>query len=110
MIGFQQLQYFRIPFVQALDLVGRRQVFLQNGMAYVPQSQLVSIIVARFRMSLSRALLQVASTDSFLRSPKPHCVCSPALSHTLEPRSLGPVPLARPRRPTGFPSSRKTRA
>lgn len=83
MVGFQQLQYFRIPFVQALDLVGKRQVFLQNGMAFVPQSQLVSIIVARFRMSLSRALLQVSSAY-----PMPALPCTLLhSSHTLPTQS-----------------------
>jgi len=50
-------QFFRIPFTQALDLVAHRQVFLEAGFAYVPVERLVSIIVARFRSSLSRGLL-----------------------------------------------------
>lgn len=59
-LPFSEIQYFRIPFTQALDLVGKRHVFMRNGFAYVPQSHMVSIIVARFRMHLSRELLQAS--------------------------------------------------
>jgi DNA primase large subunit len=57
-LSFNEQQFYRIPFPQALDLVARRQVFLERGFAYVPQQQLHTIIVNRFRTSLSKALLQ----------------------------------------------------
>lgn len=59
-------QFFRIPFTQALDLVCHRQVFLENGFAYVPVERLVSIIVARFRSNLSRGLLDAFSSYPYI--------------------------------------------
>lgn len=38
---------YRVPFTQALQLVGRRAVYLEKGYAYVPLQSLVSIIVSR---------------------------------------------------------------
>lgn len=52
----------RVPFQQALSLVAGRSVYLQGGFAYVPLQRLVSIIVMRFRMHLSRALAEAANS------------------------------------------------
>lgn len=41
--------FFKIPFLQALDLIRGRSVFLQGGYAYVPRHKMVSILVAKFR-------------------------------------------------------------
>lgn len=65
-IDVTRTQFFRIPFTQALDLVAHRQVFLENGFAYVPVERLVSIIVARFRMNLSRGLLDAFSSYPYV--------------------------------------------
>lgn len=43
------ISFGRIPFVQALSLIGGRQVYLQDGFAYVPLQRVVSIIVTRVR-------------------------------------------------------------
>lgn len=40
---------FKIPFLQALDLVRSRSVFLRGGFAYVPRDKLVSILAGKFR-------------------------------------------------------------
>ena len=47
---------FRVHFTQALELIGRRRVLLQGGFAYVPRDNLVTILVDRFRATLSRSL------------------------------------------------------
>lgn len=47
---------YRVPFTQALDLVQHRQVFVKKGMAYIPESKLLSLVTARFRTNLSRQL------------------------------------------------------
>ena len=57
---FVSTTYFKIPFLQALDLIQFRQVYLQNGYAYVPTSRLVSIVTARFRMNLSKSLVHAS--------------------------------------------------
>jgi hypothetical protein len=39
----------RIPFVQALKLMGKREVYIEAGFAFVPLTSLVSIIITRVR-------------------------------------------------------------
>jgi len=58
MAGAMAGDFYKIPFTQALDLVGKRQVYLEGGFAFVPGTNLVSIIVSRFRAALSKSLLQ----------------------------------------------------
>jgi len=52
--------FYQVPFVQALDLVAKRLCYVHDGMAYVPQSRMVSIIVAKYRMALSKSLVRAA--------------------------------------------------
>jgi DNA primase large subunit len=49
-------------------LVGKREVYLERGSAYVPLQRLVSIIVTRFRMNLSRALAEAANSFDIVGS------------------------------------------
>lgn len=48
--------FYKVHFTEVFDLVRRRQVFLKAGYAYVPDVELVSLVVTRFRASLSRNL------------------------------------------------------
>ena len=50
--------YLRVPFKEALSLVGRRSVFLHKGIAYVPINQLQSIACSHFRYKLSTELVK----------------------------------------------------
>lgn len=50
---FESTTYYKVPFLQALDLVKNRQVFLHDGFAYVPQAKVAVIIVGRFRSYVS---------------------------------------------------------
>ena len=50
------LEYYKVPFTEALDLVRHRRVYLQAGFAFVPSDDLVSIITAMFRSHLSLAM------------------------------------------------------
>lgn len=62
---------YRVPFTQALDLIQHRQVFVKKGMAYIPESKLLTLVTAKFRTNLSRqlALLSaVPSTSSLQRT------------------------------------------
>jgi len=54
--------YFKVPFQQALTLVASRAVYLERGFAYVPLQRLMSIIVTRFRMQLSKALVEASNS------------------------------------------------
>lgn len=49
-------KFYRVPFIQALDLVARRQALVRGGFVYVPQAALESLVVARFRASVCDAL------------------------------------------------------
>lgn len=51
---------------QALELVQRREVFLERGYAYVPMERLVTIIVARFRTQLSKGLLDALHSFPYI--------------------------------------------
>ena len=48
--------YFKVPFEQAIGLMQRRQVFLNQGYAYVPRKHLIELLRLRFRENLSRSL------------------------------------------------------
>lgn len=50
------VEYYKVPFTEALDLVRHRKVYLQAGFAYIPSEDLVSIITAMFRSHLSLAM------------------------------------------------------
>lgn len=48
--------YLKVHFTEVLDLVRKRKIFLMAGFAYVPDTELVSLVVTRFRAALSRNL------------------------------------------------------
>ena len=48
--------FSQVPFTEALDLVRGRKVLLKQGYAFVPQHDLVSILLSVFRSQLSQAL------------------------------------------------------
>lgn len=50
--------YLKVPFKEALSLVGRRQVFIDKGIAYVPLKELTSIASAHFRARLAAELVK----------------------------------------------------
>ncbi|XP_077991437.1 DNA primase large subunit-like [Glandiceps talaboti] len=58
--------FFKVPFIEALDLVKSRKVYLERGYAYVPRSDLVSIILSAFRSNLSHALAVTARAVPYL--------------------------------------------
>ena len=55
---------YQVPFTHALDLVEHRQVFVRRGMAYIPESKLVSLVTARFRANLSRQLVLLSAVPT----------------------------------------------
>lgn len=52
--------HYKVPFEEVLDLVRGRRVFLRGGWAYVPKSDLISIVGSQFRTRLSRALVEAS--------------------------------------------------
>jgi DNA primase large subunit len=55
---------YAVPFTQCLDLVARRQVYLHQGIAYLPQSKLLSILVHKFRAHLSHCLTVMGNSPT----------------------------------------------
>jgi DNA primase large subunit len=54
--------YVKVPFKEAISLVGRRAAFLFKGMVYVPLKELYSIASAHFRNMLSYELIKAAKS------------------------------------------------
>jgi DNA primase large subunit len=61
---------YQIPFEEALDMLKNRRCFIRAGFAYVIRSDLVSIVMAKFRMHLSKQLARLQPTVSLLRQDK----------------------------------------
>lgn len=58
--NFEDMNFYKVPFTSVLDLVRTRKVFLHQGEAYVPDKELVSIILGIYRTHLSQALALTA--------------------------------------------------
>ena len=69
MMEFERTAFYKVPFTEALELVARRHVHLEDGLAYVPAPKLVVIIAGHFRAQLS-ASLRLASARPRPRSPR----------------------------------------
>ncbi|KAJ1628593.1 eukaryotic and archaeal DNA primase, large subunit-domain-containing protein [Pavlovales sp. CCMP2436] len=52
--------HYMVPFEEVPDLVRSRRVFLRGGFAYVPQSELLSIVGGQYRARLSKALVDTS--------------------------------------------------
>jgi DNA primase large subunit len=50
---------YKIPFIHTLDLVRNRKVFLLKGQAYVPYTEIISVITGAFRTHLSESMSYV---------------------------------------------------
>ena len=64
---FERQEHYKVGFEQVLDLVRQRRVYLEAGFAYVPASDLVSIVANQFRMHLSKQLSSMARAWPALR-------------------------------------------
>merc|ERR1719369_2291628 len=49
--------FYRVPWTEAADLVRARKVLIKGGMAYIPGSELLSLVVGVFRAKLSHNLV-----------------------------------------------------
>lgn len=55
---FDSVNFYKIPFGDVLDLVADRKVYLHKGLAYVPESELLSVFVATYRHHLTTELMK----------------------------------------------------
>mmetsp|Transcript_29205 Transcript_29205/g.67010 ORF Transcript_29205/g.67010 Transcript_29205/m.67010 type:complete len:331 (-) Transcript_29205:338-1330(-) len=63
---YDAMEYYKVPFTEILNLVGRREVYIEAGSAYVPRTKVISIIEGQFRTSLSRSLTLAYQNISIL--------------------------------------------
>ena len=52
-----QDNFYKVHWLEAIDLVRARRVYVEAGNAYIPSSELLSLVVGVFRSSLSRDLV-----------------------------------------------------
>ncbi|KAF3161441.1 hypothetical protein TWF225_002898 [Orbilia oligospora] len=57
---FEQEQYLKVDWDRVSDLVEGRKVFLRRGYAYVPNSMLLSLVMAEFSKRLDESLIKTA--------------------------------------------------
>ena len=53
---FNRMDFYKVPFMDVLPLVSKRQVYMEGGYAYVPRNQLQTLIQGAFRAKLSKSL------------------------------------------------------
>ncbi len=89
MPSFQDTKFYSVPFLEALDLLSKRECYLHQGMAYMTQHKLITILLQKFRTSLSQSLLYMCQHHPITSStPQKHSATtttSAAESLRLEP-------------------------
>jgi DNA primase large subunit len=50
------MDFYELPFDEVVDLISERKVYVHRGVAYVPQSEFVSVFVTHFRSNLALEL------------------------------------------------------
>ena len=56
-IKFEEEKYYKVSWLEAIDLVRSRRVFIEAGMAYIPSSEVLSLVIGVFRSKLSHNLV-----------------------------------------------------
>ncbi|XP_052776881.1 DNA primase large subunit-like [Mya arenaria] len=56
----ETVEYFKVHFTEALDLVQKRKVYVHKGQVYVPYEDMISLLVGVYRTHLSQALAKTA--------------------------------------------------
>jgi hypothetical protein len=54
--NYNTTDYYKVPFMDVLQLVSRREVYLEGGHAYVSRTKIISIVEGKFRTVLSKSL------------------------------------------------------
>mmetsp|Transcript_17053 Transcript_17053/g.28519 ORF Transcript_17053/g.28519 Transcript_17053/m.28519 type:complete len:477 (-) Transcript_17053:443-1873(-) len=62
-----RISHYKVPFEEVIDLVKHRRVFLRAGSAYVPESDLVSIVSNQVRAAWSKQLATISRAWPTLR-------------------------------------------
>ena len=56
-IKFEDEKYYKVHWLEAMDLVRARRVYVEAGLAYIPASELLSLVLGVFRSRLSHNLV-----------------------------------------------------
>lgn len=48
-LDIDNIDFYELPFSEVFDLVSDRKVYVYKGIAYVPQTELLSVFVSHFR-------------------------------------------------------------
>ncbi|KAM7173831.1 DNA primase large subunit isoform 2-T3 [Macrochelys suwanniensis] len=90
-VKVEELEFYKVPLQDAMDLFRVRRVYLLDAFAYVPHMDIIAIVLNNYRTKLSKAL---ANVWLFINSSgSPPTAQSPATRgcHTLTARSLPAV-------------------
>ncbi|KAG1686773.1 DNA primase large subunit [Nymphon striatum] len=52
----EEFKLYKVPFTEVLDLISSRKVLVKSGFAYIPQPDLISVLINTFKTKLSHAL------------------------------------------------------
>jgi DNA primase large subunit len=89
---FESTQFYAVPFTDAFDLIGRRACYVYQGNAYLTQSNLVSIIVQKFRTHLSHCLSYMSHHTKYIHSTSiQSSQTNDVTSTSTESERLGPL-------------------
>ncbi|ORX44889.1 hypothetical protein BCR36DRAFT_334136 [Piromyces finnis] len=58
---FSNKNYFKINFEEVLDLVQSRSVLIKNGLAYVPDEEIISVIISKYKSFLTESMEYLSS-------------------------------------------------
>lgn len=55
------MEFYKVPFQKVTDLIKSRRVYVSGGIAYIPQSDLMSLFVTYFRKNICDIGIPVSS-------------------------------------------------
>ncbi|XP_075779788.1 DNA primase large subunit isoform X1 [Pelodiscus sinensis] len=82
----EELVFYKVPLPDAMDLFRVRRVYLLNGIAYVPHTDIIAIVLNNYRIKLSKALALTARSLPAVQSDER---LQPLLNH-LSHSYIGP--------------------
>ncbi|XP_028676335.1 DNA primase large subunit [Erpetoichthys calabaricus] len=59
-VKLEEMEIYKVPFQDVLDLVRSRKVYLKGGYTYIPHKEIVTVVLNDFRTRLSKALAVTA--------------------------------------------------
>eukprot|EP01084_Bolivina_argentea_P016531 30924_1 len=76
--------YYKVPFSEVLTLIGRRNVYLLDGYAYVPNNRFFNIITGKFRAHLNRGLVSAQKAINKMKCDPNSLDCISRINHIID--------------------------